>query len=93
MPLFLDTYNLPGITEEGVTNACRKIYEVEDKYDVSLLHTWFDLSTGKVLCLYYSPDAQASDQTRREAHGMVPDETLQVQECKVTAPAKVTVSA
>jgi len=87
MPLFIDKYNLPGITEEGVADACRKIREVEAKYDVNLLHTWFNLSTGHVFSLYYSPNAQASDEIRREAHGLVPDEVIQVQECKLTVTA------
>ena len=80
MPLFIDIYNLPGITEDAVAEACSKIREVEGKYGINLSHTWFDQTDGKVFCLYESPNSQASDQVRREAHGMVPDQVVQVQE-------------
>jgi hypothetical protein len=80
MPLFIDMYNLPGITEDSVGQACEKIREVEGKYDINLMHTCFDQSTGKGFCLYEAPNTQASDQARREAHGLVPDEVFQVEE-------------
>jgi len=80
MPLFIDIYNLPGITEDAVSQACEMIREAEGKYDINLMHTWFDQSTSKVFCLYESPNTQASDQVRREAHGLVPQEVLEVKE-------------
>ena len=80
MPLFIDIYNLPGITEDAVRQSCDKIREVEGKYDINLMHTWFDQSTGKVFCLYESPSSQSSDAVRREAHGLVPNEIFGVEE-------------
>jgi hypothetical protein len=47
---------------------------------VSYLRYWYDEATGKVFCLADAPSADAAEQVHREAHGLLADRLMQVQE-------------
>jgi hypothetical protein len=81
MPLFLDTHqHVEGLTAEAVAAAHARDLQIQAKYGVSYMRYWFDEATGRVYCLFEGPDAEAGIAVHREAHGLLADEIIQVQE-------------
>jgi uncharacterized protein DUF4242 len=81
MPLFLDEHeHIPGLTAAALADAHARDVEVGPKYGVSYLRYWYDEATGKVFCLADAPSAEAAEQVHREAHGLVADRLIAVQE-------------
>ncbi|MCI0555099.1 MAG: DUF4242 domain-containing protein [Anaerolineae bacterium] len=81
--LYLDIHHhVDGLTTEAVTGAHAKDLETQVKYGVKYLKYWFDEGTGKVFCLVHAPSKEAAIAVHREAHGLVADEVIEVQEGK-----------
>ena len=81
MPLFLDIHqHVPGLTAEAVAGAHAKDLQTQAKHGAKYLKYWFDESTGKVFCLVEAPSKVAAVAVHREAHGLVADEIIEVQE-------------
>jgi len=81
MPLFLDIHqHVPGLTADAVAGAHAKDLQTQTKYGVKYLKYWFDEGTGKVFCLAEAPSKEAAAAVHREAHGLVADEIIEVQE-------------
>lgn len=81
MPLFMDVHHkVEGLTAEAVAGAHEKDLEVQEKHGVNYLRYWFDEGSGKVFCLVDAPDAEAAATVHREAHGLLADELIPVQE-------------
>jgi hypothetical protein len=83
MPLFLDIHeHVEGLTAEAVSGAHAADLKTQNKYGVEYLKYWFDESTGKVFCLVQAPSKEDAIAVHREAHGLVADEIIEVQEGK-----------
>ncbi len=81
MPLFMDEHNyVEGLTAEAVAGAHQKDLETQGKHGVDYKSYWVDESAGKIFCLVDAPDAEAANTVHREAHGLVADEIVEVQE-------------
>ena len=81
MPLFLDEHeSIPGLTATALAQAHARDVEVGPKYGVTYLRYWYDEATGKVFCLVEAPTPEAAEDTHREAHGLVADRLMPVQE-------------
>lgn len=81
MPLFMDVHHkVEGLTAEAVAGAHEKDLEIQDQHGVNYLRYWFDEDSGKVFCLVDAPNAEAAATVHREAHGLVADELIPVQE-------------
>ncbi|HEX5039542.1 MAG TPA: DUF4242 domain-containing protein [Candidatus Limnocylindria bacterium] len=81
MPLFLDEHeHIPGLTAVALADAHAKDVEVGPKYGVTYLRYWYDEATGKVFCLVDAPTPDAANDVHREAHGLVADRLIAVQE-------------
>ena len=81
MPLFLVEHELiPGLTAVALADAHAKDVEVGPKYGVTYLRYWYDEATGKVFCLVDAPTPDAANDVHREAHGLVADRLIAVQE-------------
>jgi hypothetical protein len=81
MPLYLDVHNkIEGLSKEAVGDAHAKDLRVQQKYGVNYLKYWFDVGTGKVFCLVDAPSKEAAAAVHREAHGLVADEIIEVNE-------------
>lgn len=81
MPLYLDTHDhIPGLTGAAVAQAHARDLEVGPKYNVAYLKYWYDEATGKVFCLVEAPNPQAAEDVHREAHGLLADSIIEVQE-------------
>jgi hypothetical protein len=81
MPLFMDHHRgVEGLTAEAVAEAHRKDEEIQDQHGVKYLKYWFNEKTGEVFCLADAPNKEAAEAVHREAHGLMADETTEVEE-------------
>ena len=81
MPLYMDVHNLgDGVTLDAVAQAHNADLKTQGDHDVRYLRYWVNESEGKVFCLVEAPTADAASSVHREAHGLVADEVLEVQE-------------
>ena len=81
MPLYMDIHqHVEGLTAEAVVGAHAADVKTQSKYGVQYLKYWFDEGTGKVFCLVQAPSREAATAVHREAHGLVADELIEVQE-------------
>ena len=81
MPLYMDIHkNVEGLTAEAVIEAHRKDLETQKKHGVKYLKYWYNEDDGTVFCLSEAPNKEAAEAVHREAHGLVADEIIQVNE-------------
>lgn len=81
MPLFMDTHHaVDGLTAEAVAGAHQADLATQEKYGVDYKQYWFNEKTGDVYCLVEAPDAEAAAAVHKEAHGLLADEIVEVQE-------------
>ena len=81
MPLYMDIYSkVEGLTAQAVAEAHKRDLEVQAKHGVNYQKYWYDEGTGKVFCLVDAPSKDAAAAVHREAHGLVADEVIEVQE-------------
>jgi hypothetical protein len=86
MALFMDIHDkVEGLTAEAVAGAHAKDIEIQGQYGVDYKQYWFDEDSGKVFCLVDAPDAEAAERVHREAHGLVADQLIPVQEGVIPA--------
>ncbi|HSL30818.1 MAG TPA: nickel-binding protein [Anaerolineales bacterium] len=78
MPIFMDRHYIEGATRHAIANAHERDLEIQSKHNVSFLTYWFDEVRSTSFCLVSAPDKEAVDKTHVEAHGMVPNEIIEV---------------
>ncbi len=80
MPLYMDLHKLGGrVTAADVVKGHIRELDVQDRHDVRFLTYWFNEAVGKVFCLLEAPSVNAVVSVHREAHGLVPDEIMEVE--------------
>lgn len=81
MPLYLDVHrHVPGLTAAAMAGAHARDRAVQAKYGVTYHRYWVSEQTGQVFCLVEAPDEAAAVAVHREAHGLLADELIEVQE-------------
>ena len=81
MSLYMDSHkNVTDLTAEAVAGAHQKVLEVQGKHGVNYLKYWFNEAEGTVFCLVDAPNREAAIAVHREAHGLVTDDVVEVQE-------------
>ena len=81
MPLYMDHHNkVEGLTAEAVAGAHKRDLEVQAKHGVNYLKYWFNEGTGAVFCLVEAPSKEAAVAVHSEAHGLLADDIIEVQE-------------
>lgn len=79
MPLYMDEHrNVEGLTAEAVADAHRRDVEVQDKHGVKYHQYWFNAEEGRVFCLVEAPNREAAEAVHREAHGLLADDIVEV---------------
>lgn len=81
MPLFMDVHNkVEGLTAEAVADAHKRDLETQEKHGVNYQRYWFNEDEGRVWCLVDAPSKEAAETVHREAHGLVADDIIEVNE-------------
>lgn len=85
MPLYMDRHYVEGATRHSIAQAHEKDLQIQDKYNVTFLTYWFDEARSTAFCLVSAPNKEAVHKTHAEAHGMVPNEIIEVDPTVVEA--------
>ena len=80
MPLFMDIHVVPGATPDALAQAHAADLDVQHKHGVECLRYWFNEPAGKVFCLFDAPNAEAANAVHREAHGLLAEKIIEVDE-------------
>lgn len=81
MPLYMDIHtDLGDLTPEAVADAHRRDTEVQERHGVEYLRYWYNTARGQVFCLVRAPTPDAARRVHEEAHGLLADEIIEVQE-------------
>ena len=81
MPLYMDTHkNVTDLSTEAVAGAHMADLATQEKYGVDYKQYWYNEAEGAVYCLVEAPNAEAAIAVHREAHGLVADDIVEVQE-------------
>ena len=86
MPIYMDVHNkAQGATVDDVVQAHMLDLQVQEKYGVRYLRYWFNPEAGKIFCLVEAPSVVAAVTVHEKAHGMLPDEIIEVEKTLVEA--------
>src|ERR1700693_2193902 len=81
MPLYMDIHHkIDGLTAEAIKGAHEQDVKVQNAHGVTYRKYWFDEASGRAFCLVEAPNKEAANAVHREAHGLVADELIEVQE-------------
>lgn len=80
MPLYMDIHVVPGATPEALREAHDADLAVQHKHCVHCLKYWFNEEAGKVFCLFDAPNPEAAAAVHREAHGLMAEKIIEVDE-------------
>lgn len=80
MPLYMDIHVVPGATPEALKDAHDADLAVQHKHCVHCLKYWFNEEAGKVFCLFDAPNPEAAAAVHREAHGLMAEKIIEVDE-------------
>jgi hypothetical protein len=65
---------------EAIKGAHEQDVKVQTAHGVTYRKYWFDEASGRAFCLVEAPNKEAANAVHREAHGLVADELIEVQE-------------
>jgi class 3 adenylate cyclase len=85
MPVFMDRHFIEGATRHAVADAHQKDLALQDKYDLKFLTYWFDEVRCTAFCLIEAADRKTIERAHDEAHGLVPNEVIEVDPAVVNA--------
>jgi hypothetical protein len=79
---FLDVHKMgPGkVTAQAVAAAHQKDLAVEKKHGVNFVNYWVDEKEGVIMCLSQAKDSSDVLATHKEAHGLMPDYIIKVEQ-------------
>jgi hypothetical protein len=80
MPLFMDMHTLDGIDPDALAGAHERDLQVQERHGARYLRYWYSQEAGRVYCLVEAPSKEAAEAVHREAHGLVADEIIPVNE-------------
>jgi hypothetical protein len=69
-----------GLTAQSVAEAQKKNLDKQAKYGIKYLKYWYNDKDGTVFCLSEAPDSESALKVHKEAHGLIPDEIIEVKE-------------
>ncbi len=78
MPLYMDRHYVEGATRSALADAHQKDLALQEKYHVKFLTYWFDEVRSTAFCLVEAPNQETIEKAHNEAHGLIPNEVLEV---------------
>ena len=85
MPLYMDIHRGVDATSDDVQAAHLSDLEAQERFGVKYLKYWFNRGAGTVCCLVDAPDPESARKCHLEAHGLVPDKLIEVEDEVVEA--------
>jgi len=81
----MDRHYVEGATRHSVADAHQKDLALQEKYDVKFLTYWFDETRCTAFCLIEAPNRETIERAHNEAHGLIPNEVIEVDPAVVEA--------
>lgn len=78
MPLFMDRHDILGSTAKDVAQAHDSDLQVQDRHFCKAITYWYDEPRGTAFCLIEAPSESAVREMHREAHGLIPNQVIEV---------------
>jgi AraC-like DNA-binding protein len=78
MPIFMDLHIVPGVTPKEVAEAHSHDVKIQHEFCCRTMTYWIDEDKGSVFCLIEAPDADSVKEMHRKAHGLIPNEIIEV---------------
>ena len=78
MPLYMDRHEAGDATPEDVAAAHQLDMAAQKKHGVTFITYWFDKDAERIFCLADAPHKEAVETVHREAHGLIPNEIMEV---------------
>ena len=85
MPMYMDRHYVEGATRHAVADAHQKDLALQNKYNVKFLTYWFDEMRCTAFCLIEASNRDTIERAHDEAHGLVPNEIIEVDPAVVEA--------
>lgn len=85
MPMFMDRHENVEATAQELADVHLMDLDVQDKYGVRYLTYWFDQNSKRAFCLVDAPSAEKAVDVHREAHGVLANAIIEVDEQVVEA--------
>lgn len=84
MPLFMDRHDIRGASAEEVAQAHHSDLKIQSRHACKALTYWYDESREASFCLIEAPSPAAVSNMHREAHGLIPNQIIEVDSSAVT---------
>lgn len=78
MPIYMDRHELSQVTAEDVANVHQEDLKIQDQFGCRGLTYWFDEKRGTAFCLIEAPEEGAVKDMHNKAHGMIPNDIIEV---------------
>ncbi|HYO45546.1 MAG TPA: nickel-binding protein [Gemmatimonadota bacterium] len=85
MPLYMDIHHSVAATADDVQKAHLSDLEAQERFGVKYLKYWFNPQSETICCLVHAPNPEAASKCHLEAHGLVADRIIEVQDEVVEA--------
>lgn len=79
MPIYMDRHDLSQVTAEDVARVHLEDLKVQEQYGCRALTYWFDEERSIAFCLVAAPNEKAVVEMHNRAHGMVPNQVIEVE--------------
>ncbi len=80
----MDRHDVRHATLEQVAQAHQQDLEIQARHFCKVLTYWHDVSRGVAFCLVEAPSSSAVRQMHKEAHGLIPNQVIEVDNSTVT---------
>ena len=79
MPIYMDRHDLgEAVTAEAVAKVHQEDLKIQHHYGCRGITYWFDEKRGTAFCLIEAPEESAVKNMHNDAHGMIPNQIIQV---------------
>ena len=79
MPLYMDRHDIREATADEVASAHKSDLEIQERHSCKALTYWYDEYRGTAFCLIEAPSATAVHEMHKEAHGLIPNQIIEVE--------------
>jgi class 3 adenylate cyclase len=84
MPLYMDRHDVREASLEQVAQAHQQDLEIQARHFCKVLTYWHDVSRGVAFCLVEAPSSSAVREMHKEAHGLIPNQVIEVDNSTVS---------
>jgi AraC-like DNA-binding protein len=78
MPIYMDVHIVPGVKAINVAEAHRKDLLHQEEHGCKCMTYWIDEQRESIFCLIEASDKDAVEEMHRQAHGLIPNKIIEV---------------